>query len=92
MASKTNLDFEWDEAKAIANLKKYKISFEEAKTVFADPFSITVGAPKHSIDEQSFIDIGAIANGKILVVSYTQRDEKIVLLVAANQQNRTQNI
>ncbi len=77
MASEIDLDFEWDEAKAIANLKKHKISFEEAKTVFADPFSITVGDPKHSIDERRFVDIGAAANGKVLVVSYTQRGEKI---------------
>lgn len=80
MASETELDFEWDEAKANANLKKHKISFEEAKTVFADPFSITVDDPKHSIDERRFVDLGAAASGKVLVVSYTQRGEKIRLI------------
>jgi len=80
MASEINLDFDWDEAKAIANLKKHKISFEEAKTVFADPFSITVDDPKHSIDERRFVDIGAAANGKVFVVSYTQRGENIRLI------------
>lgn len=80
MASEINLDFDWDEDKAIANLKKHKISFEEAKTVFADPFSITVNDPKHSLDEHRFVDIGSAAKGKVLVVSYTQRGEKIRLI------------
>jgi len=80
MASEIDLDFDWDEDKAIANLKKHKISFEEAKTVFADPFSITMNDPKHSVDEHRFVDIGAAANGKVLVVSYTQRGEKIRLI------------
>ena len=80
MASEINLDFEWDEAKAIANLKKNRISFETAKTVFADPFSITVNDPKHSIDERRFVDIGTAANGKVLIVSYTQRGEKIRII------------
>ncbi|MFN2393764.1 MAG: BrnT family toxin [Pyrinomonadaceae bacterium] len=61
MATETDLHFEWDEAKAVANLKRHKISFEEAKTVFADPFSITIDDPKHSVDEHRFIDIGAIS-------------------------------
>lgn len=77
MASETDLDFEWDERKARANLKKHKITFEEAKTVFADPFAITIDDPKHSIDERRFVDTGASADGKILVVSYTERERKI---------------
>jgi uncharacterized DUF497 family protein len=36
------LEFEWDENKATANYQKHGISFEEAKTVFNDPFSITI--------------------------------------------------
>jgi uncharacterized DUF497 family protein len=80
MAFETDLDFEWDEAKAVANLKKHKISFETAKTVFADSFSITINDPKHSVEEQRYIDIGAAFDGKILVVSYTQRGKKIRLI------------
>ena len=32
------MDFEWDEYKAAANLSKHGVSFDEAKTVFDDPF------------------------------------------------------
>ena len=61
-----DLKFEWDESKAAGNLKKHKVSFEEAKTVFSDPFSITIDDPEHSADEMRFIDIGSSANGTIL--------------------------
>lgn len=76
-----DLEFEWDESKAAGNLKKHKVSFEEAKTVFSDPFSITIDDPEHSADELRFIDIGSSANGTILVVSYTER-RKIRLISA----------
>ena len=46
------LSFEWDEVKAEANRKKHQVSFDEAATVFADPFSITIPDPDHSADEQ----------------------------------------
>lgn len=43
-----NLIFEWDEEKAEENLRKHKVSFDEAKTVFNDPLSITIADPQHS--------------------------------------------
>ena len=72
-----NLNFEWDEQKASANLKKHKVSFDEATTVFNDPFSITIPNPDHSAHEQRYIDIGSSDKGRILVVVYTQRGPNI---------------
>lgn len=46
------LNFEWDEEKAKANLKKHRVSIDEATTVFVDPFSFTIPDPDHSIEEQ----------------------------------------
>ncbi len=92
MESEIDLDFDWDEDKAIANLKKHKVSFEEAKTVFADPFSITIDDPKHSVDEHRFIDIGAAANGKILVIFYTERRKKIRLISCRKSTNAERKI
>ncbi len=80
MASETDLRFEWDEAKAAANLRKHKISFEEAQTVFADIFSVTINDPAHSVNEHRFVDIGISASGRILVVAYTEREQKIRLI------------
>jgi uncharacterized protein len=91
MASENDLEFEWDEDKADANLKKHNISFEEAKTVFADPFAITIDDPEHSVDECRFIDIGTIVRGKIIVVSYVEREGKIRLIscrIATNHERK----
>jgi len=83
-----DLKFEWDESKAAGNLKKHKVSFEEAKTVFSDPFSITIDDPEHSADEMRFIDIGSSANGTILVVSYTERSK--IRLISARKAGKAE--
>ena len=73
-------NFEWDEEKAKANLKKHKVSFDEATTVFVDPFSITIFDPDHSEDEQRYIDIGSSGKHRVLVVVYTERDPNIRII------------
>lgn len=65
--------FEWDEERADANLKKHKVSFKVATTAFSDPFFIAFADPDHSIDENRFILMGESVEGKLLVVSYTER-------------------
>ena len=42
------LTVEWDPGKARTNLRKHRVSFEEASTVFGDPMSITIRDPDHS--------------------------------------------
>jgi uncharacterized DUF497 family protein len=74
------LNFEWDEEKAKANLKKHRINFDEATTVFSDPFSITINDPDHSVDEQRYIDIGSSGKGRVLVVVYTERGSSIRII------------
>lgn len=73
-------NFEWDEEKAKANLKKHKVSFDEAATVFSDPFSITIPDPDHSVGEQRYIDIGNSDKGRVLVVVYTERGDNIRII------------
>ena len=72
--------FEWDEEKAAVNEAKHGVSFEEAKTVFNDPFSVTIADPDHSIGEDRYLDIGLSAMGRALVVWYTERGERIRLI------------
>ncbi len=74
------LTFEWDEEKAKANLKKHKVSFEEAKTVFNDPFLWTFPDPEHSESEERYINIGRSARGRVLVVIHTERGSNIRLI------------
>jgi uncharacterized DUF497 family protein len=69
------LIFEWDASKAKHNLKKHRISFVEAKTIFNDPLLITFPDEHHSADEERYISIGASANNRILLVVHTECEE-----------------
>jgi hypothetical protein len=42
------IGFEWDEKKAGSNVRKHRISFDEAVTVFDDPMALTLDDPDHS--------------------------------------------
>jgi uncharacterized protein len=74
------IQFEWDEGKAEANQKKHDVDFSDAKSVFGDPFSITIDDPDHSEQEQRYIDIGKATSGKILIVVYTEREDRICII------------
>jgi uncharacterized DUF497 family protein len=70
------LEFEWDEAKAAANVRKHGVSFEEAITIFGDPNAITIADAEHADAEDRFVDIGLSANGRVLVVIHTERGRR----------------
>ena len=72
-----DLVFEWDEEKANRNAAKHGVTFEEAKTIFNDPFAMTVSDPDHSDEEERWVDVGLSADGRLLVVGYTERSERI---------------
>jgi len=74
------LGFEWDEEKATANYHKHGVSFEEGVAVFYDPISVSIEDQEHSTSEQRFIDIGTSENGRVLVVSYTERGSNIRII------------
>ena len=69
-------------AKAELNLKDHEISFDEATSVFRDTLSITIADPDHSESEDRFIDIGMSHRGQLLVVSYTDREDRIRIVSA----------
>ena len=73
-------NFEWHEEKAKANLKKHRVGFDEATTVFSDPLSITIIDPEHSVDEQRYIDIGSSDKSRVLVVVYTEQGVNIRII------------
>ncbi len=74
------MEFEWGENKAVANLSKHGVSFEEAKTVFSDPLYVDFYDPDHSFDEHRYIIIGESQPGRLLMVLYTERDDMIRLI------------
>ena len=74
------MNYEWDEAKAEVNLGKHGVSFEEARTVFDDPLYVDFYDPDHSYDEHRYIIIGQSNQGRLLLVSYTERVDVIRLI------------
>lgn len=76
------MQFEWDRDKARKNLKKHKVSFDEAVTVFYDPLSATFYDPDHSADEERFITVGYSSRGRLLVVSHAERVKTIRIISA----------
>jgi hypothetical protein len=71
----TDLQFEWDPAKAAANRKKHGIGFDEAKSVFADERAKLIADPGHSEDENRFILLGLSTRLKLLVVCHCYRSK-----------------
>lgn len=67
------MEFEDDPAKAARNLKKHKVSFEEAASVFGDPMAYTFADPDHSVGEERWLMFGLSRAGRLLAVIYTHR-------------------
>lgn len=74
--------FEWDPVKAASNLKKHGVAFEEASTVFDDPFSITIEDDEHSDREERFVTIGRSDSGRLVVVCHCDREQRIRIIGA----------
>ena len=82
------MDFEWDDAKAESNERKHDVGFAEAMTVFADPLSITGYDPQHADDEDRFLTMGMSVDGRLLVVSHTDRGDAIRIISAREATRR----
>ena len=76
------MQFEWDRKKAANNFRKHKVSFDEAATVFYDPLSATFNDPEHSIGEERNITVGYSSTRRLLVVSYSERNDGIRIISA----------
>ena len=76
------MEFDWDDEKAAINLADHKVSFDEAKTVFDDPLYVDFYDPDHSYDEHRYLIIGESQQGRLLIVSYTERGDLTRLISA----------
>ena len=86
-----NIKFSWDEKKAQKNINKHKISFEEAKTVFADENARLIDDPDHSEDEDRFILIGLSSSLKVLTIVHCYRDdENNIRIISARKSTRNE--
>jgi uncharacterized DUF497 family protein len=74
--------FEWNLAKAHANLRKHGVDFPEATTAFGDPMALIMFDPDHSTTEDRWILLGRSSRGRILVVSFVERHPRTRIISA----------
>ena len=82
------LEFEWDPKKAAANLKRHRVSFEEARTVFLDEQAKLIDDPDHSSDEDRFVLLGISGLLRVLLVCHCYRQQgQTIRIISARKAN-----
>ena len=82
----SSLIFEWDPVKAAANLRKHKVSFEDAQTVFSDERARLIDDPDHSEDEERFLLLGLSSSLRLLVVAHCYRStDNVIRIISARK-------
>jgi uncharacterized DUF497 family protein len=74
-----SLQFTWD---PLTNLRKHKVGFPEAATAFADPLSLTIPDPDHSVAEERFVLIGQSERRRLVVMAHVERGDLIRIISA----------
>ncbi len=87
-----NIRFNWDPHKNLSNIKKHKISFEEAKTVFFDENARVIPDPEHSESENRFIILGISIKLKLLIVVHTYRENnEVIRIISARKATKSES-
>jgi uncharacterized DUF497 family protein len=84
----SEIRFEWDKLKAVANKRKHGISFEEAQTVFYDDNAVLFDDPDHSQREDRFIMLGMSYRLRVLVISHCEKHGDIIRIISARKAAR----
>ena len=80
--------FDWDPKKAAVNLRKHKVSFEDAQSVFSDERALLIDDPDHSEDEERFVLLGLSQSLRLLVVVHCYRAEgQVIRIISARKAN-----
>jgi hypothetical protein len=80
--------YEWDPEKAKENQRKHGVSFDEATTVFLDPFALSFDDPDHSLNDRRFITIGMTTNQRVVFVSHVDGDNDRIRIISARETTR----
>lgn len=83
-----DIQFEWDEVKALSNTEKHGVTFEEATTIFQDPFLVTFFDEYHSEYEDRFISIGVSERQRLLLVVHADQDNNTIRIISARSATR----
>ena len=82
----STLRFEWDPSKAAANLRKHRVSFEDAQSVFSDERARLIDDPDHSEDEERFVLLGLSSTLRLLVVAHCYRSAgNVIRIISARK-------
>jgi len=85
------LKFTWDSKKANANVRKHKVNFSEAETVFYDDSALIIKDLNHSATEERFILLGMSINKKILLVIHCYRENDLVIrIISARKASKSE--
>ncbi len=76
--------FEWDPDKAVINLQRHKVSFEEAVESFFDPEAVDDFDPDHSEEETRYNLIG-LSSRRLMFVVYTEEAHEVIRLISARK-------
>ncbi len=82
------MEFEWDPGKSASNLRKHGVSFVEAASAFADPLAEQFYDPEHSQDEDRYLLLGMSSERSVLVISHTEREQRIRIISARRATRR----
>ena len=77
------VEFDWDDAKEEINIKKHRVDFLEAQTVFNDPLAVTLFDEDSSADEERFLLIGHSAKARTLLVVFAEKVENLIRIISA---------
>ena len=85
------ISFVWDGTKDELNLKKHRIPFEEAQTVFSDQNARMIFDPEHSGDEDRFILLGISSGLRLLVICHCYKeDDMVIRIISARKANKNE--
>lgn len=85
------LNFTWDDNKALINQQKHGVSFEEAKTVFYDDYARLIADPDHSQQEERFLLLGLSEEVRLLLVCHCYRESGGQLrIISARKANKSE--
>lgn len=85
------IEFEWNPAKAILNVKKHGVSFEEAKSVFYDEFAVQFYDYENSETEDRFLMLGLSSESRLLLICHCEKESgNLIRIISARKATKNE--
>ena len=89
MLSLESKTFTWSNKKNQDNIRKHGLSFQEAVSVFLDPYLIIRHDEAHStMVETRWKGIGVLSNDLLLAIIFSEEKESVVRLISAREASK----